>query len=64
MRVCVCVWGGVHVCVCVCVCVCVLGMHVLCKFGQSSLIDFSTPTQLLHRLLIRQVVYLFQKAQN
>ena len=58
--------GGVHVCVCVCVCVyvCVLGMHVLCEFGQSSLIDFSTPTQLLHRLLIRQVVYLFQKAQN
>ena len=51
-------------CVCVCVCVCVLSMHVLCKFGQSSLIDFSTPTQLLHRLLIRQVVYLFQKAQN
>ena len=49
---------------CVCVCVCVLDMHVLCKLGQSSLIDFSTPTQLLHRLLIRQVVYLFQKAQN
>ena len=55
---CVCVIGGT------CVCVCVLDMHVLCKFGQSSLIDFSTPTQLLHRLLIRQVVYLFQKAQN
>ena len=44
-------------------CVCVLGMHVLCKFGQSSLIDFYTRTQLWHRLLIRQVVYLFQKAQ-
>ena len=57
---CVSVWGGggEHVCVCV------LGMHVLCKFGQSSLFDFSTPTQLLRRLLIRQVVYLFQKAQN
>ena len=55
---CVCVRGGT------CVCVCVLGMYVLCKFGHASLIDFSTPTQLLHRLLIRQVVYLFQKAQN
>ena len=66
--VCVCVWGGTCVCVwgggtCVCVCV-FLGMHVWCKFGQSSLFDFSTSTQLLHRLLIRQVVYLFQKAQN
>ena len=69
VRVCVFVGGGgEHVCVCeggnMCVCVCVLGMYVLCKFGQASLIDFSTPTQLLHRLLIRQVVYLFQKAQN
>ena len=58
---CVCVGGGGGG---MCVFVCVLGMHVLCKFGQSSLIDFSTPTQLLRRLLIRQVVYLFQKAQN
>ena len=46
-----------------CVCVC-FGYACLMQIGQSSLIDFSTPTQLLHRLLIRQVVYLFQKAQN